>query len=667
MATEPDQPREDLERSTEITVTYGPEAVGRVRKVTTWVAGKAIDGTAKAVEYTGKAIQYAGQGVQAAGTGISAVGMGISSTIGAIPIVGIPFRVLGMGINGVGKGTQLFGKGVQGLGKGVESAGKGLGKVKQGFNNLGGLLKSGKNIAQLSKLAGGPVGWAMLAGNLPFVKQVKDIAKKIALGIGAYLLYLLLKFALKIAGAIVGFAFGAISGLPLLAIPVVGPFLYPAWVAYWTVRGWMDPIGTIHLATHPWEIFNKPLSWGKSAFNTVTGGPINVGIPVGSTLSGALSAVGSFFSGLASTIGGVVTGAAGGLFGAVTGAANFVVSGLGGAATAVAAGGPVTLVVGGTVAGVTTLGVLNQVNTATSFFSAQQDAVIGGTGDNELFTITKTASDNHFENEELPEDITYTITLTAKVNLSDISVSEKIEVQRKSRSGFAINRDADSNLINPPCGGVSSLTAGSLWTCQLRIAADSIVNFSDSIVTNTVTVTASQEGSAPVTDSAFAITTIGNPPVGCPNDWPTDHGYITQGPLGQPTHAKESADGWPAIDIAAPGGTPTYATFAGRIYRVVNDSWGDGFGTHVVIEADCDGKRFRAMWAHLKLNSIDPAIKVGTEVKLHQLIGEIDDTGASEGDHLHYAFNGLEMETPYIPQNPKTQDCSSAESCDVDW
>ncbi|HLA03699.1 MAG TPA: M23 family metallopeptidase, partial [Patescibacteria group bacterium] len=127
----------------------------------------------------------------------------------------------------------------------------------------------------------------------------------------------------------------------------------------------------------------------------------------------------------------------------------------------------------------------------------------------------------------------------------------------------------------------------------------------------------------------------------------------------------ESSQGWPAIDIAATG--MTYTTFAGRVKTVVNDSWGGGFGTYVTIEADCDGKRFEALWSHMALDSIDPAIKVGAEVGVHQLIGEVDDTGESEGNHVHYAFNGLEMKEPYIPQNPKSDNCTSKETCDVEW
>jgi len=527
-------------------------------------------------------------------------------------------------------------------------------------------VKTVKLATTAAKGASGPAGWVMLAAQFaPQISQLANRLKKIAAGIGAYLLYLLLKLALKIAGLLTGLAFGAVSGLPLLAVPVAGPFLYAGWTAYWGFRGWVDPLGTMHLATHPWEIFNKPLSWGKNAFNTVTGGPVEVGGGIFNAGAGVVSTVGSAITSAASAIWGGITSAGGTIFSGLAGGLNFVVGGLTSASIPATA---VAVVTGGTMLTIGGLGISNDINKNTAFTSNQQDAVIGGTGDNEIYTISKTAGDDHFENDELPQELTFTIKLTAKADLSNISVNDNIEVRRKDGIGFTINRDTENKLINPLCGGIQTLSAGSDWTCQFKIDVDSLTNFKDSVITNTVTITAGPQGSAPITDTAFSVTTVGSPPVGCPSGWPTDHGEIWQGPMGATSHAKESAKGLPAIDIdSIPRGTPTYTTFAGRVYSVVNDSWGAGYGTNVIIEADCNGTRFTALWAHLKLDSIDPAIKVGAEVGAHQLIGEVDNTGWSEGDHLHYAFNGLKMEEPNIPKNPKTADCNDPVSCDVKW
>src|SRR3990167_9901415 len=158
-------------------------------------------------------------------------------------------------------------------------------------------VKTVKLATTAAKAGAGPAGWLMLAAQFaPQINQLASRIRKIAAGIGAYLLYLLLKLALKIAGLITGLAFGAITGLPLLVIPVAGPFLYAGWVGYWGFRGWINPLGTMHLATHPWELVTKPLAqgfgYGKGAFNTVTGGPIEVGGGIFNAGAGAVSAVG---------------------------------------------------------------------------------------------------------------------------------------------------------------------------------------------------------------------------------------------------------------------------------------------------------------------------------------------------------------------------------------
>ena len=421
-----------------------------------------------------------------------------------------------------------------------------------------------------------------------------------------------------------------------------------------------------HIVTHPWEVVTKPWSWGKGAFNTVTGGPVEVGGGVLNTGAVIVSGIGSAITGTASAIWGGITSAGGTILSGLSSGLNFVVGGL--TSVGLPASAAMIPVVGGI--GVITVGnlLVDTITKPAAWFSSEQDAVIGGTGDNEIYTISKTASDGHIENNEIPRDLTYTVKLTAKADLSNISINDKIEVWREGGQGILINRDSDYNLINPLCGGPPELiTAGSDWTCQFIIAVNSEVNFKDSVITNTVTVTASQQGSVPVTDTAFSVTTVGKPPVGCPSGWPTDHGVVTNGPKGSDIHKIEYSQGWAAIDIAQPLGTPTKATFSGKAMVVIDDQDGGGFGTHVILEADCNGKRFQAMWTHLKLHSINPNIKVGSIVNAGDIIGEIDDTGLSDGDHIHYAFNGLEMEPPNIPKALGSIDCYGSGACNVSW
>ena len=533
-------------------------------------------------------------------------------------------------------------------------------------------VKTAKLATTAAKAGAGPAGWVMLAAQFaPQISQLADRLKKIAAGIGGYLFYLLLKLALKIAGLIAGLAFGAVTGLPLLAIPVAGPFLYAGWTAYWGYRGWTNPLGTMHLATHPWELVTKPLAqgWGytKGAFNTVTGGPIEVGGGIFSAGAGVVSAVGNTIAAAATAIWNFGTGLAGSAFGGLASGLNFVVGGL---TTAAIPAGMVMIPVVGGISVITYLGLQNEINTLSSVFTPKEDQVIAPsqTGDNIFFTISKKVSDGHLQNSELPATITFTISLTAKEeNLSQISMRDELRVQGQEDT-FEITNIGGVPILETCDPAVpSNLAAGLTWNCKIELDVPDNENYRDSTIRNTITVAGAPGDQPREEDTAFVTVAIGETPTDCPSGWPTDHGVIWQGPMGATSHAKESADGWPAIDIAQPLGTPTYATFTGRVFSVVNDKDGWGFGAHVIIEADCNGTRFQAMWAHLKLNSIDPAIKEGAEIKFHDLIGEIDDTGDSEGNHLHYALNGIKMEEPYIPQNPKTANCNDNVSCDVSW
>lgn len=81
------------------------------------------------------------------------------------------------------------------------------------------------------------------------------------------------------------------------------------------------------------------------------------------------------------------------------------------------------------------------------------------------------------------------------------------------------------------------------------------------------------------------------------------------------------------IDIAAPQGTPLYATFDGRI-RFANFHTG-GFG-YLIIVRNVNG--LESWYAHLcRLN-----VSQGDFVKRGQIIGYVGNTGRSYGSHLHY-------------------------------
>lgn len=109
--------------------------------------------------------------------------------------------------------------------------------------------------------------------------------------------------------------------------------------------------------------------------------------------------------------------------------------------------------------------------------------------------------------------------------------------------------------------------------------------------------------------------------------WPVDGGYISA--------YMGDRRGHKGIDIAAPYGTPIYATESGTITQA-ESGWNGGYGTCVKIEHD-NGEV--AMYAHM---SSLAEISYGDYVVKGQLIGYVGSTGDSTGNHLHF-----EIRSPY--------------------
>lgn len=80
------------------------------------------------------------------------------------------------------------------------------------------------------------------------------------------------------------------------------------------------------------------------------------------------------------------------------------------------------------------------------------------------------------------------------------------------------------------------------------------------------------------------------------------------------------------IDMAAPYGTPVYATGDGWVERA--NSWGS-YGL-IIIMRHPSGHETR--FAHLSAILVEP----GQRVRKGQMIGRIGSTGRSTGNHLHY-------------------------------
>ena len=86
------------------------------------------------------------------------------------------------------------------------------------------------------------------------------------------------------------------------------------------------------------------------------------------------------------------------------------------------------------------------------------------------------------------------------------------------------------------------------------------------------------------------------------------------------------------VDIAAPIGTPIYATASGRILTA-KMGWNGAYGNMVILQHP---NGTRTLYAHMsKLNTT-----TGAQVSQGQVIGYVGSTGRSTGSHLHFEVLG---------------------------
>jgi murein DD-endopeptidase MepM/ murein hydrolase activator NlpD len=101
---------------------------------------------------------------------------------------------------------------------------------------------------------------------------------------------------------------------------------------------------------------------------------------------------------------------------------------------------------------------------------------------------------------------------------------------------------------------------------------------------------------------------------------------VTQPPLAK---IDVSQNYWllhPGVDLRAPVGTPIRSIMKGQVADVKYETY--GYGKHVIVE---HGNGFKSLYAHMS----KVEVKVGDEVGLDTILGEIGSTGRSTGPHLH--------------------------------
>lgn len=380
-------------------------------------------------------------------------------------------------------------------------------------------------VVPMTALTGGVVGGA--AGMLIGLGVASGAATAISMGIGAGVGGTI--------GGIIGFHLGTAVGAAVMtgaiglciASALCAPFapiliaVSPAIVTVFSAVGASagaligSAIGTLGGYVIGKYIVSPTVSAVKGLISGVEGGVGATGGFVGSALASAAS----FITGAASAIWGGITSAGGAALGFLSGAANFIVGGL---STLSIPASAVMIPVAGGLGAVAIGGTIVSLVTATSFFNSETDipSQIKTPGENQFFTLSKTSNPQKLDNNDLPHDITFNITLTAKeTKLTNIHVTDQLKVQTKSND-FLVTQDKNGKPISPPCADTTptELEPNQSWNCQFVMVADKNPperNFSDSFVANTVTVTTTPEGKTEITDSAVATVVIGNPPTIC--------------------------------------------------------------------------------------------------------------------------------------------------------
>jgi murein DD-endopeptidase MepM/ murein hydrolase activator NlpD len=115
--------------------------------------------------------------------------------------------------------------------------------------------------------------------------------------------------------------------------------------------------------------------------------------------------------------------------------------------------------------------------------------------------------------------------------------------------------------------------------------------------------------------------------VAIPSGQPVDGANLTSGFGVRSDPFRASAAMHPGIDLAAPLGTPVYATADGIVDR---SEWNDG-GYGNLIEID-HGQGIQTRYGHLSQR----IAQAGETVRRGDLIGLMGSTGRSTGSHLHY-------------------------------
>ncbi|MEK7200661.1 MAG: peptidoglycan DD-metalloendopeptidase family protein [Patescibacteria group bacterium] len=91
--------------------------------------------------------------------------------------------------------------------------------------------------------------------------------------------------------------------------------------------------------------------------------------------------------------------------------------------------------------------------------------------------------------------------------------------------------------------------------------------------------------------------------------------------------------GYNGIDLAAPMGTPIFATADGEVIIARTNGWNGGYGKYIVIRHN---NGTQSLYAHTNIINVS----AGDIVKQGDIIGTVGNSGKSTGPHVHFEIRG---------------------------
>lgn len=141
-----------------------------------------------------------------------------------------------------------------------------------------------------------------------------------------------------------------------------------------------------------------------------------------------------------------------------------------------------------------------------------------------------------------------------------------------------------------------------------KIAVGDVVIIPDGVISSAPTAVARTSTQAPVTSGYFIR--------------PVNGGVKSQG-----------IHGYNGIDIAAPVGSPIYASAGGTVIIARTSGYNGGYGLYVAIK---HANGTQTVYGHMsKVN-----VAVGQQVEQGEVIGAVGNTGRSTGPHIHFEIRG---------------------------